>query len=105
MWVFAKQGMYSVVQHRTNRELVLIRARVRKDLEDLRKLQPTLPQVIATPKADYPFRIVAYKQDWLCALFELGRRATYPNFKAAITDKKRHDLLLKVWGLLRELEK
>ena len=103
MWIFSTSGIYSTVQHRDDPEKVIIRARVKSDLVALNGIHHC-GKIVRSPQADYPFRIVASKLDWLCALHMLGRRTTYPNFKSAIKDKRRHDLLLRIWRMLQELE-
>lgn len=99
MWLVTKDGFFSAVEHREHRDCVLVRARVRADLE---RAFPGMT-VEVMEKADYPYRILIGKGAWAayCAAAAVG--VDYPNFKAAITDQRRHNVYLSVWAVLRRL--
>jgi hypothetical protein len=66
MWIFTKTGMVSVVQHRDFPDLLVVRARDWKHLNEF-VVGRTL-DIECTPNADYPWRIVAGRtefQRWL----------------------------------------
>lgn len=107
MWIATEVGFYSAVAHRDSPDLLLVRARVRKDLNELRRLYLPKLRIIATPTADYPYRAVVTRREWAHALDGLTRDLDYPNFKDAIERREgrsRHDIYLRVWSALRELE-
>ncbi len=107
MWTFTKIGFFSVVEDRDDQTKVLIRARVREDLEALTKQLKLLPgnsrrgrTIYHTPNADYPFRIYTRKKDWAdwlhChVLVELD----YDNFKNTVPE--RMSVYHEVWDVLR----
>ena len=122
MWLFTTRGFYSAVQHREDPRVVLVRARARKDLERLLEL-PTFttakgdprkdnPQILETPKADYPVRILVEKARWAAAMLDLGDEITYDNFKNAVKDRaptkregyRRSGTYMGVWSQMRKIE-
>src|SRR5262245_838848 len=80
MWLMTKHGFYSIVEKKPSE--FHVRARVRKDLENLVARVP-LPgaKIHASKGADYPFRIVTGKGDVLKVMQFLGETLDYPNFK------------------------
>lgn len=92
MWVFTTHGFYSIVCTSDDHSVVLVRAR---DSESLEKLidflnegdtggEYTSENIIVTPYRDYPYRIVALREDWVRYLERYAyEELTYPNFKSA----------------------
>lgn len=106
MWVFTPQGFYSVVVHRDDPSLVLVRARAREDLENLQTQLPGLV-IFEDTSADYLYRAIVNREDWKHALAELADAMDYDNFKDAVTDRQgeeRHRLYLRVWGVMLALQ-
>lgn len=71
MWIFSRLGFYSVNQSTYEPGKLQIRAREREHLQRLIKqlfeVDSALdvePQIIETPKADYPYRIMVSPADW-----------------------------------------
>ena len=84
MWMITKIGLFSVVAHRTNSEVVLVRARDRKHLEQLSSLNPTGKlEILDSPDADYPCRVIMDKARWGTISAWLTYEIDYPNFKDA----------------------
>lgn len=108
MWMMTRYGMYSVVTNPDDPEFeVQMRARVRKDLEDLQKrfgplLRPY--QIYETPNADYAFRIFLPQHEFALLAFYLASDIDYGNFKAEIerTDPRRAAVYHRVWAILLE---
>jgi hypothetical protein len=85
MWLMTKHGFYSIVEKKTGE--FHIRARVRKDLENLVARVPlTGAEIHAGKGADYPFRIITGKGDVLKVMRFLGDTLDYDNFKDAVAD-------------------
>lgn len=88
MWLCTKLGFYSIVA-KTPTE-VHIRARAKKDLENLRrKAIARVPGASAwkihrTEPADYRFRIVIHASDLPAVMQALAASIDYSNFKAVI---------------------
>lgn len=112
MWIFTLYGFFSVVADQRDPSCVQFRARDRTHLEALCDAFFALggyPEIIATPHADYPFRIVL-RQDIAAGIMEcmtaeiVGGRVT--NFKSAVAKARDEDpayngLLHEVWSIVR----
>jgi hypothetical protein len=106
MWLFTTKGFYSVVEHREDSDYVLVRARVRKDLEALIQHMPTM-KILETKNADYRYRAVVPRREWLATMLEIGDEIDYDNFKDAVKrrqGKKRADTYMRVWSAMLQLQ-
>jgi len=87
-------------------EPVVLRARVRDDLEPLSQSVPPA-ETLATPRPPYPLRTVCRRAEWARYLAASVDEIDYLNFKDRVAQrlgKRRHDVLLSVWATLRRLE-
>jgi hypothetical protein len=99
MWIFLSNAFLSVVQHRDDAAMLLVRARLKGDIER------ALPGVESqeTPAADYRFRASIPRAKFAARMAELVEDIDYPNFKASVPDRPRHDAYMRVWEvMLRE---
>ena len=106
MWLVTTRGFYSVVENHDDPDGLLVRARVRGDLESLADLIRGL-EVEETPDRDYRFRASVARDAWGIAAGELGREIDYPNFKDAVAERQgssRAHVYSGVWGILLELQ-
>lgn len=87
MWLITTRGFYSVVADRHHDGRLLVRARVREDLEALGDLIPRL-RVEETPERDYRFRISVRRDVWTSAAAALAEEIDYPNFKNAVAERQ-----------------
>jgi hypothetical protein len=107
MWLFTKFGFFSAVEHRDNSNVLIVRARVKRDIEELRKRLPYRPRIKSTPDADYPYRIEVDRLTFSQILAKVVLDdLDYPNFKSAVAklDPKRADAYHEVWATLIYLE-
>src|SRR5438105_10192437 len=88
IWIFSVHGFYSIgcanaLDGRIDPQVVMIRARVRKHLVNLRKQFPSLAgsKILASPKRDYGYRIVVQKVVWATVLNEMALEQNWSNFK------------------------
>lgn len=109
MWIITTFGFFSVVEkpEQKGTGMVTIRARVRRDLEELRDRYLPSMGPISDKKSDYPHRAVAQKE----AVGEAMRLATididYGNFKDTVIDRQgleREKLYADVWEVLQGME-
>jgi hypothetical protein len=88
MWVFTRYGFYSVAalpKKKKQKDRVLVRARLRRHLEELQKRFPEelgKLELVTNPRRDYRFRIVVPKAVWATCLFELSMEQDWSNFKS-----------------------
>lgn len=106
MWLFTVDGFFSAVQDRDDPERIIVRGRVREDLERLvERLSPTAgladPEIVATPMADYAFRVFVDRSVWAGYVSAAAWKIDYPNFKArAAHGPGRFDAYHAVWATL-----
>lgn len=111
MWLFTPFGFFSVVQDWRNKDMLAVRGRVKKDLENLALMaMNVLPHplpVLETPHSDYPYRLIMRKDLMSLLAAEIVNSITYSNFKDEVTELQgpdRHNIYLDVWSLLFNLE-
>jgi hypothetical protein len=104
MWLFTRDGFYSVVEKEEDRraDTLTVRARRREDLVALGRLIPGLV-IIASPRGDYPFRSRVPRPVLAKAIAELVKDIDYPNFKNTQSDD-RHRIYMRIWNEARALE-
>ena len=123
MWLFTKQGFFSVVCARQgdgrhgqpiDSARLMVRARVRGHLEALKKRWPDhLGQgdIETFAGTDYAFRMFVDKSAWSRVLAELALETDYDNFKSAVA---RHEggagspyehALHDVWSVMYRLQR
>lgn len=114
MWVFTQSGFYSVVayvppdegRHDQQEDFLLVRARVREDLERLRQWIPDV-RIQEHEGADYRFRAVVAREEWKRILAGEVDSVNYTNFKNRVAERQgheRHDAYKQVWSALRRLQ-
>ncbi len=102
MWVFTTSGFVSAVY---KDGALQVRARDRKSLEALSK--ETHAGIIATPLADYPYRIAITNEQFSKWLSKQAMSVDYKNFKSEIADTRGYGFakpLNKVWSVMHEVE-
>lgn len=92
MWLCTKYGFYSIVQKQPGE--YHIRARIKRDLENLKAVSEIKRRILVTKDADYRYRMVVNEIEVMAALTALAHKLNYPNFKAEIakTDDQRDKL-------------
>lgn len=106
MWLITTRGFYSVVADHYEDGNVLVRARVREDLESLADLIPGL-EVEETPERDYRFRASVPREVWRSVAAALAEEIDYPNFKDAVAERQgsgRAGTYGRVWRTLLDLQ-
>ncbi|MBW1998606.1 MAG: hypothetical protein JRJ29_11650 [Deltaproteobacteria bacterium] len=106
MWVFTRDGFYSVVHDRyCQPDELMVRSRDKRDLMRLSKKVP-LGTVLETKKADYRYRAVIKRSSWAAYLSHEALEIGYDNFKNAVygagEDEVREIAYMNVWVAMRE---
>ena len=103
MWLFTQHGFYSLTRSRTEPDKVQIRARTRRDLENLQALTSNLTPILKTLNADYRWRIIVTPPESERIVALLTRDIDYPNFKASVAkradQKQRGPDYHRIWEL------
>ena len=118
MWIFCRLGFYSIACANSpdgsiDRDTVMIRARQKEHLQNLRDRFPALAdaEIITTPNRDYRYRLIVSKQVWVQMLSDMAEEQTWSNFKNAVAayQGKRGTAyttaLHKIWAIMCELQR
>lgn len=109
MWVFTKTGFVSIVKHKFIPGSLMIRARVREDLEQfiavLDEVSGSKHSIKETPDGDYRFRTTATKNAVAQALARQITDLDYTNFKNAVHgDRDRDSAYMGCWSAMYRLQ-
>lgn len=100
MWLFTRDGFFSIVEDKTNENNLLVRARVKGDLE---KLFPGI-EVREEAGTDYRYRASVTRQEAADRIGQMISWITYGNFKASIRDKRRSKFYDAVWQIMAMMQ-
>jgi hypothetical protein len=107
MWIFTKDGFFSVVFDKyCRRNEVMIRSRCKDDLVRLAKKlhgYSDESEILGIMNADYQYRMKISKLDWADYLSNCAHDIDYANVKDAIIpvgDNLRQDAYYQVWTAL-----
>lgn len=90
MWVLTRYGFFSVAcarrpDGRTDSDIVMLRARVRRHLLNLQERFPgtelARTEILCSAGTDYKYRVLVSKAGWASLLSELALEQTWSNFK------------------------
>ena len=96
MWLFTSKGMISVVSHREHSDHLMIRARSKYHLD----AQFPSHEILFTPEADYPFRIIITRKQFCKFIGNYIAEMSYDNFKNSINEVPYRDHCGKVWSTM-----
>ncbi len=102
MWIFTTSGFVSAVY---KDGAVQVRARDCKSLQSL--VKSTGATVVATPLADYPYRISMTNEQFAYWVNQQVLAINYKNFKAEVADTRGYGFakpLNQVWSVMHEVE-
>jgi hypothetical protein len=123
MWIFTKHGFFSAVCARqgdskhsqpVDLDRIMVRARLRGHLEDLKKRFPDLLGSCAIQESagtDYAYRLFVQKSAWAQVLAGLAEETDYDNFKSEVAHHQGRagaayeHLLNEVWSVMHKLQK
>lgn len=108
MWVFTKRGFFTAVEDMDDANLLIIRCRVRADINNIRKAYfPEMSRTTFHEDFDYPYRARITKDDFARGMERLTKDIDYGRFKPAVEamqGKKRANLYTSIWSRLIDLE-
>ena len=115
MGIFTTKGFFSVVEEENDPDQVLIRSRLKKDIQSLKRLFNALglktEGIIVNARSDYKYRFMADRMDWILVMTRLMLDLNYRNFKDAVykVDSRefrdnRHEAYFQVWTTMRKLQ-
>lgn len=102
MWIFTKSSFLSAVEHRDDPSVLMIRARDKQSLQHMSEEFDT--PIVEMAYSDYPYRIVAGKEEFAAWLDGEVHAIDYDNFKDASTrGSVWKDALMDVWAAMRQV--
>ena len=103
MWVFFNNSFLSIVSDRNNKSKLLIRARIKGDIE---RVFGNIA-VAQSNNSDYKYRAFLERDTVAEKLKELSLSIDYDNFKNSIhyQENERHNSYLDVWSVMRKIQK
>ena len=120
MWLFSRYGFFSVAcahvqpggTGRLNADLLMVRARQRRHLENLKHRFQALSnyEIVTNIGTDYRYRILVPKSVWSSVVAELVGEQTWSNFKDETARflgpecRDYQDSLHRIWSVLMELQ-
>jgi hypothetical protein len=95
MWLFTKHSYLSVTEHKEDKSLLHIRARIEGDIERY------FPDVVIehTPLADYQYRTNVPRERVARVMADIVRQINYPSYKKSIHDKARLPYINDIWEM------
>jgi hypothetical protein len=111
MWVFTVDGFYSAVENKDDPSLLTVRTRTRQDAANLQGALARIRchvEVVATPLADYGWRLFVPRDKWATYLHNVVEAIDYTNFKdevAKVQGQKRADVYHDVWATMWDLQR
>jgi hypothetical protein len=103
MWIMTTRGFLSAVEDPENRDRLVVRGRVRADVEEAAAACAGASPVEDTPRRDYGYRTRVPKAAFGAYVAMLAERIDYGNFKDAVAERqgyKRAQVYSGVWGTL-----
>ena len=97
MWLFTRHGFYSLTRSADEPDKLQVRARVRRDLENLQKLTALAGPILETPVADYRWRWIVTPSEAELITRRLAQDIDYSNFKGTVA--RQPDQSAKLPGL------
>ena len=100
MWVFTKDGFYSIVSKDCQPNEVQIKTRSELDLHNLCNKLNISPPIIKEEFDGYPYRTIINKNLWISYLTDYVNDIDYDNVRNHIIDREdnqRKDAYKKVW--------
>src|SRR5262245_49930592 len=110
MWLITNFGFFSIVQKPDDSAAgtLTIRARVKKDLEELQaRYLSDLGPIEENKGTDYRYRAKALRNSIAVAILEAVRDINYANFKSSVVQQQgaeRSHLYEEVWETLHQLQ-
>jgi hypothetical protein len=95
MWFCFNDGFCSAVQDRSDPNGLVVRARRRKDIENIFPDK----EIIVGGSTDYNYRVFCTKEEFAKLVADSIMNIKYDNFKNSVNDYDLHDLYANFWGL------
>lgn len=100
MWLFLSDSFLSIVQSKTDKSILVVRARRPGDIE----MVFPRAKVYTLQGRDYQFRAEVDRADVAEAMYREVMTMDHTNFKDSVHDHDYHEACSKVWGIMSKLQ-
>lgn len=100
MWLFSQKGFFSIVEHKDDPDLLLVRSRVKGDIE---KYWPTAI-VKENAGSDYRFRAFLPRFEVVDKVAKMVHDINYPDYKESVADMERIPWYVDVWSTMSSMQ-
>lgn len=102
MWIFLNDAFLSVVAQRDRPNHLLVRARIKGDIQRALRNAGSKITVRHTPEHDYQYRTVVPRSALTKAMTRAVAGIKYDNFKALVVEADREVAYTRVWSVMAE---
>lgn len=102
MWIAMNDSFVSIVQDRKDKKMVVVRARVKEDLESL--FPNHQEDIIETSTSDYRFRLFLDKSYVSHVIRYRILDIRYENFKDSVKQPWRKNVYMKIWRAMYDVQ-
>lgn len=99
MWLFSKNGFFSIVEHKDDHNLLLVRSRVKGDIDGCWPVKEK-----EGLGSDYRFRAPIRRSDVADRISQIVQDINYPDFKASVEDERRLSWYFQVWDVMARMQ-
>lgn len=96
MWLFSQRGFFSIVQHKENPDFLVVKARVKGDIE---KYWPDAV-IERNEDFDYLYRANIARHAVEPVILKMVEDIDYASFKSSLEDKRRYSWYVNLWETL-----
>ena len=101
MWLFGQRGMFSIVQHRDDKDILIVKARVKGDIEQYWPYA----EIERNEEFDYLYRANLPRGDVAVAVAQMVHDMDYSSFKGEMHDRaRRYPFYLRIWECLIDMQ-
>lgn len=109
MWIFTKQGFFSIVQDKNDENYLIVRARVKGDIETLMNNNAALLNgypIEEDAGSDYRYRVRMERDVAEDFLLSAVQEIDYTNYKAAVhtVDDRRSIYYGMIWSIMADMQ-
>lgn len=99
MWIMMNDAMFSIVQDTEVSSNLLVRARIRNNIEDVFDVQ-----AVETTDSDYRFRAYMDRDYVMKIISDRIDEIDYPNFKNSVTEPVLKKAYNQVWSVMYNVQ-
>jgi hypothetical protein len=101
MWLFSQRGMFSVVQHRDDESILIVKARAKGDIE---QYWPNA-EIERNEEYDYLYRANLRRNEVAYVIEQMVKDINYTSYKGEMDDRpRRFPFYIRIWETLVDMQ-